>query len=100
MRTREKQTNFIDLFKAFWMPDEVESSIDEAIAKTAGLTAEEKQLLIGSSQRTKQLERDLQTHEIEKRPKKARANFNSKSTKQNIKEHLEYKEENIEREER
>lgn len=100
MKLKEKQTNFIDILKAFWIADEVETSIDDAIENSVGLTAEEKQLLKSTSQHTRQLERDLQTHEIEKRTTKKHDNLSSKSSKQTAPKTIEYKEENIEREER
>lgn len=103
MRTRESKINLIAVLKDFWNEDEKEVSIDDAIVTAEGMTEEEKQILQGKTPRIKQLERDLQTHEIEKRPKKSRENrkgeMDKVSTQKNI-NYIEEKEETFEREER
>ena len=71
MRTRERQTNFIDLFKSFWMPDEIETSFEEEIsANNSGLSEEDKKLLTETSSHIKALEKELYNHNIDKPKRK------------------------------
>lgn len=72
MRTRERQTNFIDLLKSFWMPDEIETSFDEEIQlNSVGLSEEDKNLLKETSSHIKELEKELYTHRVEKAKRKS-----------------------------
>ncbi len=72
MRTRERQTNFIDLFKSFWMPDEIETSFDEEIQlNSVSLSEEDKNLLKETSSHIKELEKELYNHSVEKTKRKS-----------------------------
>ncbi len=73
MRTRERQTNFIDLFKSFWMPDETEISFEEEIeTNSVGLSEEDKKMLKETSSHIKNLEKELYTHSVDKSKRKSR----------------------------
>ncbi len=73
MRIRERQTNFIDLLRSFWIPDEIETSFDEDLQlnTVSCLSEEDKKLLTDTSSHIKQIEKELYNHSVEKTKRKS-----------------------------
>lgn len=75
MKIREKQTNFIDLIKAFWVADKNETSFEEELsADNSGLSEEDINLLTKESNYIKDLEKAISTHEVKKSKRKPKNN--------------------------
>lgn len=75
MKIREKQTNFIDLIKAFWVADKNETSFEEEIsADNSGLSEEAINLLAKESDYIKDLEKSISTPDIKKSKRKSKNN--------------------------